>query len=160
MSEGITRHINNKVIRYKGFEAVKTQIKSLAEASDSEKKKQRYIQIYIENLIDNGIPTDYNGRNLVKEMEEYLQSLSPKMITFALDMGHIQSIQFYYIITDSDIEAFAKKIDYWTSEEANLKLKESFELTDKQTQEMVKVIKKERELKSLANIGQRPKKNF
>ena len=93
-------------------------------------------------------------------MEEYLQSLSPKMITFALDMGHIQSIQFYYIITDADIEAFAKKIDYWTSEEANQKLKESFELTDEQTQKMVKIIKKERELKSLANIGQRPKKNF
>lgn len=160
MEEGITRHIDNKVIRYKGFEAVKTQIKSLAEASDSEKKKQKYIQIYIENLIENGIPTNYNGRNLVKEMEEYLQSLSPRLITYALDTGHIQSIQYYYIITETDIEAFARKIDYWTSPEADQKLKEYFKITEGKVSAMSKLIKKERELKSLQAIGQRPKKNY
>ena len=169
MKEGITRKIDNKIVRYKGFEAVKTQIKSLVESTDSERKKQAYINTYIDNLLENGIPesydtTDANGNPItrypIKEMRAYLESLSPKMITFALDMGHIHSIQYYYIITDSDIEAFIQKIDYWTSPEANQKLSENFNRVNAETQKMMRVIKKEKELQMRANLGARPHKNY
>lgn len=153
VKEGITRHIDNKVVKFTGFEAVKTQIKSLLEASDPERKKQAYIKIYIDNLIENGIPQE-----LAKKMEDYLQSLSPKMITFALDMGAIESIQMYYVITEADIDAFAEKVELYTSGERQAMLEAQYKSVDEQTQKMVKVIRKERELQSLANIGKRPNK--
>ena len=155
VKEGITRHINNKVVRFTGFEAVKTQIKSLIEASDPERKKQAYIKIYIDNLLQNGIPQD-----LAKKMEDYLQSLSPKTITFALDLGYIQSIQMYYVMTEEDIKDFADKVDYWTSEERNRELEYHQTLIDEQTQKMVRVIRKERELITLADRPKKTNKNF
>lgn len=167
--KGITRNINGKIVKYEGFEAVKKQITALADASNSEKKKQLYIRTYINNLIENGIPEDYTytdaeGNEIVRypivEMERYLQSLAPKVLTFALDMGHIPSIQYYYVITESDIEAFIQKIDYWTSDEANTRLQESYKITDEQTQKMVKIIRKERELMEKVNLPKRPNKNY
>ncbi len=155
VKEGITRHLNNKVVRFTGFEAVKTQIKSLIEASDPERKKQAYIKIYIDNLLENGIPQE-----LAKKMEDYLQSLSPKTITFALDLGYIQSIQMYYVMTEEDIKDFADKVDYWTSEERNRELEYHQTLIDEQTQKMVRVIRKERELISLADKPKKTNKNF
>lgn len=155
VKEGITRHINNKVVRFTGFEAVKTQIKSLIEASDPERKKQAYIKIYIDNLLENGIPQE-----LAKKMEDYLQSLSPKTITFALDLGYIQSIQMYYVMTEEDIKDFADKVDYWTSEERNRELEYHQTLIDEQTQKMVRVIRKERELIALADKPKKTNRNF
>lgn len=155
IKEGITRHINNKVVRFTGFEAVKTQIKSLIEASDPERKKQAYIKIYIDNLLQNGIPQE-----LAKKMEDYLQSLSPKTITFALDLGYIQSIQMYYVMTEEDIKDFADKVEYWTSEERNRELEYHQTLIDEQTQKMVRVIRKERELIALADKPKKTNRNF
>lgn len=155
VKEGITRHINNKVVRFTGFEAVKTQIKSLIEASDPERKKQAYIKIYIDNLLQNGIPQE-----LAKKMEDYLQSLPPKTITFALDLGYIQSIQMYYVMTEEDIKDFADKVDYWTSEERNRELEYHQTLIDEQTQKMVRVIRKERELIALADKPKKTNRNF
>lgn len=155
VKEGITRHINNKVVRFTGFEAVKTQIKSLIEASDPERKKQAYIKIYIDNLLQNGIPQE-----LAKKMEDYLQSLSPKTITFALDLGYIQSIQMYYVMTEEDIKDFADKVEYWTSEERNRELEYHQTLIDEQTQKMVRVIRKERELIALADKPKKTNRNF
>ena len=155
VKEGITRHIDNKVVRFTGFEAVKTQIKSLIEASDPERKKQEYIKIYIDNLLENGIPQE-----LAKKMEDYLQSLSPKTITFALDLGYIQSIQMYYVMTEEDIKDFADKVEYWTSEERNKELEYHQTLIDEQTQKMVRVIRKERELIALADKPKKTNRNF
>ena len=170
IKEGITRHIDNKVVRFTGFEAVKTQIKSLEEASDPERKKQAYIKIYIDNLKANGIPEAYetidaNGepitRNLIQELEDYLQSLPPKTITFALDLGYIQSIQMYYVMSQKEIEEFADKVDYWTSDKRRAELEYHQTLIDEQTQKMVRVIRKERELIELAEkTPKKVNKNF
>lgn len=169
VNEGITRHIDGKVVRFKGMEAVKTQIKSLMEASDPERKKQKYIQIYIENLELNGVPEEYidekgNVRNLIKEMEQYLQSLDPKVLTYALDNGAISSIQFYYIIDDHDIKALAQKLDYYTSQEGKERLMSNFKVDNEEVSAEVKLIQKERRLKEKIHAQQvketKPFKNF
>lgn len=169
VEEGITRHIDGKVVRYKGMEALKTQIKSLIEASDPERKKQRYIQIYIENLELNGIPEEYiddkgNVRNLIKEMEKYLQSLDPKVLTYALDTGAISSIQFYYVIDDHDIRALAQKLEYYTSGEGRNRLMSNYKLDNEEVSAEVKLIQKERRLKEKIHAKQvketKPFKNF
>lgn len=169
VEEGITRHIDGKVVRYKGMEALKTQIKSLIEASDPERKKQKYIQLYIENLELNGMPDEYtdkkgNTRNLIKEMEAYLQSLDPKVISYALDTGKIKSIQVYYIITKQDIEALAELLDYYTSQEGRNRLLSNFKLENEEVSAEVKLIQKERRLKEKIHAQQvketKPFKNF
>ena len=155
MQEGITRHLNGKVIRFQGKEAVQKQIKSLLEASDPERKKQRYIELYIENLDINGVPEE-----IQEKFRTYLESLEPRVITYALDMGYIESIQFYYIITEDDINAIEKKLDYYLSDEGQRRLKAQYELTEAQTKEMVKVIKKERKLKAKINQDITIENNF
>ena len=155
MQEGITRHLDGKVIRFKGKEAVQKQIKSLLDASDPERKKQRYIELYIENLDINGVPDE-----IQEKFRAYLESLEPRVITYALDMGYIESIQFYYIITEEDIEAIEKKLDYYISDEGQRRLKAQYELTEAQTKEMVKVIKKERKLKAKVNQDITIENNF
>lgn len=169
MQEGITRHLDGKVIRFQGKEAVQKQIKSLLEASDPERKKQRYIELYIENLKINGFPDEQirytpEGKEIVRhpiqEFESYLQSLDPKVITYALDMGYIESIQFYYLITEDDIKAIIKKLDYYMTDEGQIRLKAQYELTEAQTKEMVKIIKKERKLKDKINQDITIENNF
>lgn len=155
MQEGITRHLDGKVVRFQGKEAVQKQIKSLLEASDPERKKQRYIELYIENLEINGVPDE-----IQEKFRTYLESLEPRVITYALDMGYIESIQFYYIITEDDIEAIEKKLDYYISDEGQRRLKAQYELTEAQTKEMVKVIKKERKLKAKVNQDITIENNF
>ena len=155
MQEGITRHLEGKVVRFQGKEAVQKQIKSLLEASDPERKKQRYIELYIENLDINGVPNE-----IQEKFRVYLESLEPRVITYALDMGYIESIQFYYIITEEDIEAIEKKLDYYISDEGQRRLKAQYELTEAQTKEMVKVIKKERKLKAKVNQDITIENNF
>ncbi len=157
--QGITRHVGNKVVKFTGLEAVKTQIKSLYEASNPERKKQLFINTYKENLLENGIPED-----LADKMEEYLQTLAPEVITFALDVGYIKSIQFYYIITESDIEAFRKYVDSYTSEEKTKDLMTRFEANEGLLNEQVKIIYKERRLKEKKRLKElrekKPIRNF
>ena len=97
MSKGITRQEGGKVVRYKGLEAVKKQTLSLMLSSDSERKKAMYIETYIQNMRDSGVPevvvVGDKTRYPIQEMENYLKSLSPRVITYALDMGFIKSIQ-------------------------------------------------------------------
>lgn len=169
MQEGITRHLDGKVVRFQGKEAVQKQIKSLLEASDPERKKQRYIELYIENLRINGFPEKWtiinsDGKeetiNPIQKFEEYLQSLDPKVITYALDMDYIKSIQVYYLISEEEIKAVIQKLEYYMSNEGKRRLKAQYELTEAQTKEMVKVIKKERKLKAKVNQDITIENNF
>ena len=152
MSKGITRQEEGKVVRYKGLEAVKKQTLSLMMSSDSERKKAMYIETYIQNMRDSGVPevvvVGDKERYPIKEMENYLKSLSPRVITYALDMGFIKSIQIYYIWEDSDTDELLKLLDYYTSSEGKSRLEANYNASEDETNEMVKLIRQERKIQA------------
>lgn len=152
MSRGITRQEGGKVVRYKGLEAVKKQTLSLMMSSDSERKKAMYIETYIQNMRDSGVPevvvVGDKERYPIKEMEDYLKSLSPRVITYALDMGFIKSIQIYYIWEDSDTDELLKLLDYYTSSEGKSRLEANYNASEDETNEMVKLIRQERKIQA------------
>lgn len=152
MSKGITRQEDGKVVRYKGLEAVKKQTLSLMMSSDSERKKAMYIETYIQNMRDSGVPevvvVGDKERYPIQEMENYLKSLSPRVITYALDMGFIKSIQIYYIWEDSDTDELLKLLDYYTSSEGKSRLEANYNASEDETNEMVKLIRQERKIQA------------
>lgn len=152
MSKGITRQEDGKVVRYKGLEAVKKQTLSLMLSSDSERKKAMYIETYIQNMRDSGVPevvvVGDKERYPIREMENYLKSLSPRVITYALDMGFIKSIQIYYIWEDSDTDELLKLLDYYTSSEGKSRLEANYNASEDETNEMVKLIRQERKIQA------------
>ena len=157
--EGLTRRVDNKVVRFKGVEAVSMQIESLRKGRDPEYKKRNFIATYREQLELNGVPEEYiteeydqaTGeyieivRHPVDEMITYLESLEPKKISFLLDTGQLQDITFYYIWDDSDTESFLARLDYLTgnAERIESQYQEAYENEFK----MAKIIKRERQLK-------------
>ena len=152
MKKGITRQEGGKVVRYKGLEAVKKQTLSLMMSSDSERKKAMYIETYIQNMRDSGVPevvvVGDKERYPIREMENYLKSLSPRVITYALDMGFIKSIQIYYIWEDSDTDELLKLLDYYTSSEGKSRLEANYNASEDETNEMVKLIRQERKIQA------------
>lgn len=152
MSKGITRQEGGKLVRYKGLEAVKKQTLSLMMSSDSERKKAMYIETYIQNMRDSGVPevvvVGDKERYPIREMENYLKSLSPRVITYALDMGFIKSIQIYYIWEDSDTDELLKLLDYYTSSEGKSRLEANYNASEDETNEMVKLIRQERKIQA------------
>lgn len=152
MKKGITRQENGKVVRYTGLEAVKKQTLSLMLSSDSERKKAMYIETYIQNMRDSGVPevvvVGDKERYPIREMENYLKSLSPRVITYALDMGFIKSIQIYYIWEDSDTDELLKLLDYYTSSEGKSRLEANYNASEDETNEMVKLIRQERKIQA------------
>ena len=155
METGITRMEKGKVVRYKGLKAVKKQTESLMLSSDSERKKAMYIETYIQNMRDSGIPevvvVGDKTRYPIREMEEYLKSLSPKFITYALDMGYIKSIQVYYLWENSDTYDLLKKIDYYISNEGKSKLEANYNASESETNAMVKLIREERRIQAIVD---------
>lgn len=152
MKKGITRQEGGKVVRYTGLEAVKKQTLSLMASSDSERKKAMYIETYIQNMRDSGVPevvvVGDKERYPIREMEDYLKSLSPRVITYALDMGFIKSIQIYYIWEDSDTDELLKLLDYYTSSEGKSRLEANYNASEDETNEMVKLIRQERKIQA------------
>ena len=152
MKKGITRQEGGKVVRYTGLEAVKKQTLSLMMSSDSERKKAMYIETYIQNMRDSGVPevvvVGDKERYPIREMENYLKSLSPRVITYALDMGFIKSIQIYYIWEDSDTDELLKLLDYYTSSEGKSRLEANYNASEDETNEMVKLIRQERKIQA------------
>lgn len=121
IKEGITRRQGGRVVRYKGLQAVKVQITSLKFATDSYRKKAQFINTYIENMQNMGIPEEWEtinkeGKfvkvNIIKEMREFLESLEPNVITYLLDTGRLYDIKFYYVLDESDIEEMYQMLEY------------------------------------------------
>lgn len=166
LKEGVTRRVDGKVVKYKGVEAVKLQIKSIKEANNPEVKKLRFIDTYIDQLYANGIPEEYEIeeynektgeveviiRNPIAEYQEFLLSLEPRQITFLLDTGQLHDIQFYYVVTESDIEALIKRLDYLKKRE----WLDNYNMVNEDINMIIKNIKKERKaqekLKGAPNI--------
>ena len=84
LKEGITRRQGGRVVRFKGLEGIKVQIKSFEFATDSYRKKNQFINTYIENMQNMGVPASYEtidpktGKpitvNLIQEINNLLES--------------------------------------------------------------------------------------
>lgn len=150
LKEGITRRENEKIVKYKGVEAVRKQIESLQMANNPERKKQLFINTYRQQLEFNGVPNyyEFNGieRHPVDEMIDYLQSCTPEQITFLLDKGYVSDIAFYYLWSDYETETFIKKLDHLKND--RWKWEAEFDYVKQNEAEMVKLIKKEKRLKA------------
>lgn len=122
VKEGITRRQGGRVVRFKGLEGIKVQIKSFEFATDSYRKKEQFINTYIENMQNMGIPASYEtidaktGKsinvNLISEVRNLLESFDPNQITYLLDTGKIYDIKFYYVIDESDLDDLNQMIEY------------------------------------------------
>lgn len=121
IKEGITRRQGGRVVRFKGLHAVKVQITSLKFATDSSRKKAQFINTYIENMQNMGIPEEWEtinkvGKfvkiNIIKEMKDFLEGLEPNVITYLLDTGRLYDIKFYYVLDESDIEEMYQMLEY------------------------------------------------
>lgn len=121
IKEGITRRQGGRVVRFKGLQAVKVQITSLKFATDSYRKKAQFINTYIENMQNMGIPEEWEtinkeGKfvkvNIIKEMRDFLESLEPNVITYLLDTGRLYDIKFYYVLDESNIEEMYQMLEY------------------------------------------------
>lgn len=121
IKEGITRRQGGRIVRYKGLQAVKVQITSLKFATDSYRKKAQFINTYIENMQNMGIPEEWEtinkeGKfvkvNIIKEMKDFLESLEPNVITYLLDTGRLYDIKFYYVLDESNIEEMYQMLEY------------------------------------------------
>lgn len=149
MREGITRRVDNKLVRYSGVEAVKKQIESLQMANNPERKKRLFINTYIEQLQINGLPTKYDFygdiRHPIDEMHAFLETCSPQQITFLLDKGYLPDIAFYYTWTDDDTETFIKRLDLLNGD--RWKWEAEFDYVKQNEDAMVKILKKEKRLK-------------
>lgn len=149
MREGITRRVDNKLVKYRGVEAVKKQIESLQMANNPERKKRLFINTYIEQLLVNGLPTNYDFygeiRHPIDEMRTFLESCSPQQITFLLDTGYLPDIAFYYTWTDDDTETFIKRLDLLNGD--RWKWEAEFDYVKQNEDAMVKILKKEKRLK-------------
>ena len=160
IKEGITRRQGGRVVRIKGLEGVKVQIKSLMYASDSERKKKLYIDTYIENMQNMGIPEEYTtissktGKpitvNLIKEMRSYLEKLSPNMITYLLDSGKLYDIKFYYVLDESDIEDLFNMLEFLDSNMETIEAE--YNETISKENDMMRLLRQERRYKKKANI--------
>lgn len=159
IKEGITRRQGGRIVRFKGLQAVKVQITSLKMATDSERKKQQFIKTYIENMQNMGIPEtwetiDDKGKfievNIIREMESFLQSLEPNVITYLLDTGRIYDIKFYYVLTDDDIETIYQMLEYTKNNMGYIMT--AYKDSIKRENEMIALLRQERRYKKKLNV--------
>lgn len=176
MQEGITRRIDNKIVRYKGVEAVEKQIESLRRANNPEYKKKQFIETYITNLEINGVPEEYVSKNIIvkneitgepenkvfrpiEEMRAFLESCDPKEITYLLDKGYIRSIEIYYVWDDNDTEHFVRMLDLLQGSN-RWKWERDFKQAYAEEEAMAKIIKKEKKLKEKTESTIKVHNNF
>ena len=154
IKEGITRRQGGRVVRFKGLQAVKVQITSLKYATDSYRKKAQFIDTYIENMQNMGIPEEWEtinkkGKlvvvNIMEEMRAFLESLEPNVITYLLDTGSLYDIKFYYVLDESNIGEMYKMLEYNRDNLDDIMV--AYNESIKRENEMMTLIRQERRYK-------------
>lgn len=95
MTEGITRKVGNRTIRYKGEEAVRIQIESLRKRASKSYQAQVFIDNYISTLNIAGLESDQ-----IDSIEKLLNKLSIDKLSILIDKGVLPSIQYVYAESD------------------------------------------------------------
>lgn len=160
LKEGITRRQGGRVVRFKGLEGIKVQIKSFEFATDSYRKKNQFINTYIENMQNVGVPASYEtidpktGKpitvNLIQEINNLLESFEPNQITYLLDTGKLYDIKFYYVLDESDLDDLYQMIQFLTdNREAILN---DYNATIENENQMKALIRQERRYKKRTEV--------
>ena len=106
MTEGITRKVGNRTIRYKGEEAVRIQIKSLMKRASKSYQAQLFIDNYIKTLSIAGLELDQ-----IHSIEKLLNKLSIDKLSILIDKGVLPSIQYVYAESDDPVKVYDDIID-------------------------------------------------
>ena len=101
-TQGITRKVGNKTVRFTGEEAVNLQIESLKRETNRYDKKQQFIDAYIERLEELGGDTD-----LIYSIKTKLENLSVTKLSILIRQGYIETPRYMYEI--EDINDFIKR---------------------------------------------------
>ena len=106
MTEGITRKVGNRTIRYKGEEAVRIQIESLKRRASKSYQAQVFIDNYIKTLSIAGLEVDQ-----IHSIEKLLNKLSIDKLSILIDKGVLPSIQYVYAESDDPVKVYDDIID-------------------------------------------------
>ena len=106
MTEGITRKVGNRTIRYKGEEAVRIQIESLRKRASKSYQAQVFIDNYIKTLSIAGLEVDQ-----IHSIEKLLNKLSIDKLSILIDKGVLPSIQYVYAESDDPVKVYDDIID-------------------------------------------------
>ena len=106
MTEGITRKVGNRTIRYKGEEAVRIQIESLRKRVSKSYQAQLFIENYINTLNIAGLEPDQ-----IDSIEKLLNKLSIDKLSILIDKGVLPSIQYVYAESDDPDKVYDDIID-------------------------------------------------
>ena len=106
MTEGITRKVGNRTIRYKGEEAVRIQIESLRKRASKSYQAQVFIENYIKTLNIAGLEPDQ-----IDSIEKLLNKLSIDKLSILIDKGVLPSIQYVYAESDDPVKVYDDIID-------------------------------------------------
>lgn len=160
LKEGITRRQGGRVVRFKGLEGIKVQIKSFEYATDSYRKKNQFINTYIENMQNMGVPAAYEtidpktGKpitvNLIQEINNLLESFEPNQITYLLDTGKLYDIKFYYVLDESDLDDLYQMIQFLTDNREDIL--NDYNATIENENQMKAIIRQERRYKKQAEV--------
>ena len=106
MTEGITRKVGNRTIRFKGEEAVRMQIESLRKRASKSYQAQVFIDNYIKTLSIAGLELDQ-----IHSIEKLLNNLSIDKLSILIDKGVLPSIQYVYAESDDPVKVYDDIID-------------------------------------------------
>ena len=84
-TQGVTRKIGNKTVRFTGEEAVKVQIESLKRETNRFDKKRQFIEIYIDRLEELGGDPD-----LIYSIKTKLENTSATKLSILIRQGYIE----------------------------------------------------------------------
>ena len=136
-TQGITRKVGNKTVRFTGEEAVNLQIESLKRETNRYDKKQQFIDAYIERLEELGGDTD-----LIYSIKTKLENTSATKLSILIRQGYIEMPNYMYEI---------EEIDDFVKDQINNLTKRGY--TEKATQIRQNII----ELKSIKKKTKRQK---
>ena len=106
MTEGITRKVGNRTIRFKGEEAVRIQIESLKKRASKSYQAQVFIDNYIKTLSIAGLELDQ-----IHSIEKLLNNLSIDKLSILIDKGVLPSIQYVYAESDDPVKVYDDIMD-------------------------------------------------
>ena len=96
-TQGITRKVGNKTVRFTGEEAVKVQIESLKRETNRFAKKQQFIDAYIGRLEEMG-----GNSELIYTIRKKLENLSVTKLSILIRQGYIETPRYMYEIEGID----------------------------------------------------------
>ena len=99
-TQGITRKVGNKTVRFTGEEAVKVQIESLKRETNRFDKKQQFIDAYIDRLEELGGDTDliYSIKTKLENTSATKLSILMNHPIISLVIPTICTLSIYYLI--------------------------------------------------------------